>query len=112
MSTSLTEPTEGADTGTEKNYVRSWAVFVVLTHLGMLVQLYYYQDSGGFIGPFPAVFVTLSILGLITLVGNSWFSWQYLGKPDLSDMFRIEMDDTSLEEEIEEERETTNGGDP
>ena len=84
----------------ENRYTKSWILFIVCTHIVFIGQLYYYSGSGGFIWIFPSAFVLFSLLGIITLVGNSWFAWQYLGKPDLSEIFERGPEEEPLDGDV------------
>lgn len=68
---------------------RKWIGFVILSNIGLLGHLYYYQTPAGLLFGLPEAWVALFLLLAITVVVNSTFAWFYLGKPDLREVFSV-----------------------
>ncbi|TYT62115.1 hypothetical protein [Natrialba swarupiae] len=66
---------------------RGWVGFAVLTNLGLIGYLYYYQQPTGTVVGLPEPFVVLIAFLTLVVAANSIIGWLYLGKPDLREVF-------------------------
>ncbi len=71
----------------KSNIGRWWVGFTVLTNLGLIGYLYYYQQPTGTIAGLPEAFVVLMAFLTFVVTSNSVLAWLYLGKPDLREVF-------------------------
>lgn len=68
-----------------------WLVFVLLTNVGLIVYLQSYTDAADqFIFGLPEAFVVLVVFVFGVTGANTAFAWYYLGKPDITDVFKPE----------------------
>lgn len=68
-----------------------WLIFVLLTNVGLIIYLQSYTDAADqFIYGLPEAFVVLVVFVFGVTGANAAFAWYYLGKPDISDVFKPE----------------------
>lgn len=81
-----------------------WIGVSVFWNLVFILYLFSYSSGGGkgeFIGLFPEAFVTLTALVGVVVVTNALLGWYYLGKPDVTEVYKSEAPtQESSEEEI------------
>lgn len=68
-----------------------WLVFVLLTNVGLVLYLQSYTNAADqFIFGLPEAFVVLVLFVFGVTGANAAFAWYYLGKPDITDVFKPE----------------------
>jgi hypothetical protein len=75
----------------KRNRGMAWIAVVLLENFLFLGYLMTYTGGGGegrFIGILPEAFVTLTVLVFGITIVNAILGWWYLGKPDISEVFR------------------------
>lgn len=70
-----------------------WLTFVLLTNTGLIIYLQSYTDAADrFMFGLPEAFVVLVVFVFSVTGANAAFAWYYLGKPDITDVFKPESD--------------------
>lgn len=68
-----------------------WLIFVLLTNVGLIIYLQSYTDTADrFMFGLPEAFVVLVVFVFSVTGANAAFGWYYLGKPDITDVFKPE----------------------
>lgn len=66
-----------------------WLAFVFLTNVGLVVYLQTFNEAAGrFVFGLPEAFVVLVLFVFGVTGANAALGWYYLGKPNVSDVYK------------------------